>query len=76
MHNLTFKYPDSGHKLFDRDDSKVSEWDFCEGHCAPTRVLGCYVTISCKLKGIRANNEPVRSEQRKVNQNCEELDCP
>lgn len=58
------------------DDCKPSEWSYCTAHCAPARALGCYVTVGWKLKGIRGG-EPIRSEQRTVNCNCEELDnCP
>jgi RHS repeat-associated protein len=58
-----------------RDDCKMSEWKQCEVQCAPGRVLGCYVSVTWKLKGIR-NGEPIRVEQRKVNCNCEQLSCP
>ena len=52
-------------------DCKDSERQVCSARCAPRRVAGCYVTISWKLKGIRGG-EPIRSEQRKVNCNCED----
>ncbi|MBS0422783.1 MAG: RHS repeat-associated core domain-containing protein [Proteobacteria bacterium] len=55
------------------DDCKASEWNFCRAKCAPARALGCYVSVSWKLKGIRGG-EPIRSEQRTVNCNCEELE--
>jgi hypothetical protein len=58
------------------DECKQSEWDYCTTRCAPFRALGCYVSVSWKLKGIRGG-EPIRSEQRSVNCNCEEPnDCP
>jgi RHS repeat-associated protein len=57
------------------DDCKTSEWNYCRARCGPARVLGCYVSLSWKLKGIRGG-EPIRSEQRTVNCNCEELSCP
>jgi RHS repeat-associated protein len=63
-------------KLPTTGDCKESEVAYCKAKCAPARSLGCYVTIRWKLKGIRGG-EPIRSEQRTVNCNCEELDgCP
>jgi len=55
------------------DDCKPEEVSFCNRKCAPARALGCYVTLSWKLKGFRGG-EPIRSEQRKDECNCEELD--
>lgn len=48
------------------DDCKPAELEQCEAKCAPGAVLGCCVSVSWKLKGIR-NGEPIRSEQRYVN---------
>ncbi len=52
---------------------KASEWSICKAQCAPKAVKGCYVSISWRLRGIRGG-EPIRSEERKVNCNCED-DC-
>lgn len=54
-----------------RDSCKPQEWKFCEGKCAPGIAKGCYVTVRWRLKGIRGG-EPIRSEQRTVNCNCED----
>jgi RHS repeat-associated protein len=59
-------------KLPTTGDCKETEKAYCTAKCAPARSLGCYVTIRWKLKGIRGG-EPIRSEQRTVNCNCEEL---
>jgi len=60
-------------KLATTGDCKETEKAYCRAKCAPPRSLGCYVTIRWKLKGIHGG-EPIRSEQRTVNCNCEELD--
>jgi RHS repeat-associated protein len=60
-------------KLPTRGDCKEAEKAYCASKCAPARSLGCYVSISWKLKGIRGG-EPIRSEQRTVNCNCEDLE--
>jgi len=53
------------------DDCKPDEWSVCTAKCAPRKAIGCYVTVKWKLKGIRGG-EPIRSEQRNVECNCED----
>jgi RHS repeat-associated protein len=73
IYNITqFLY---NQKLPTTDDCKPSEKTYCENYCSPARSLGCYVSVSWKTKGIRGG-EPIKSEQRKVNCNCQELDDP
>ena len=62
-------------KLPGNDSCKTEEWKYCEAKCAPAAVDGCYVTLHWKLKGIRGG-EPIRVEQRIVECDCRELDCP
>jgi RHS repeat-associated protein len=59
-------------RLPKRDDCRDSEWSYCTAYCAPARAVGCYVTLSWKLKGIR-NDRPFRSQQRLVNCRCEDI---
>jgi hypothetical protein len=49
---------------------KSEEKQECRERCAPKPMLGCYVTLSWKLKGIRANG-PIRREVRTVNCRCQ-----
>lgn len=59
-----------------REDCNQTDWDFCTAKCAPARALGCYVTLSWKLKGVRGEEaRTIRSRQRNVECNCEELEC-
>ena len=63
-------------KLPGSKDCNDAEKAECKARCGARRVLGCYVTLSWKLKGIRGENaDPIRSEQRTVTCNCEDLDC-
>ena len=54
------------------DDCSLQEWNYCEGKCAPNAVLGCYVTVTHKLKTTKGF--PQFKIIRTVNCNCKE-DC-
>ncbi|MCU7853101.1 MAG: RHS repeat protein [Candidatus Thiodiazotropha sp. (ex Monitilora ramsayi)] len=66
--------PGGEHGLPGTDSCKPSEWSECQGRC-PHGVNGCYVTIKWRIKGVR-NGQPIRVEERTVNCNCKESDCP
>jgi hypothetical protein len=63
------------HLLPPTDDCKEKEWEQCYARCGgKCRTAGCYVTIKWKLRGIRANGKPLRSEERRVECNCVDPD--
>lgn len=55
------------------DDCSADEWKYCEGKCGSKPVVGCYVTITHKLKTVKGF--PQFGIQRTVNCNCKEDDC-
>ena len=55
------------------DDCSLEEWKYCEGKCSPQPVLGCYVTITHKLKSTKGF--PQFKILRTVNCNCKDNDC-
>lgn len=70
---MPFPLPDeSSSALPKTDNCKASEWSICDSRCAPGQTFGCYVNIKWKIRGIRGG-EPIRSEERTVNCNCEDM---
>ena len=55
------------------DGCKAEEWKYCEGKCGSKPVVGCYATITHKLKTVKGL--PQFGMQRTVNYNCKEDDC-
>ena len=72
-------FPNEG-KLPNTDDCKASELNYCAAKCGGAhKVMGCYVSIKWKIRGIRGG-EIIRSEERTPNCNCFDEDdiayCP
>lgn len=51
----------------------TDEWKYCESKCGSNHLLGCYVTITHKVKTLKGF--PQFKIQRTVNCNCKEDDC-
>ncbi len=55
------------------DDCSMAEWKYCEGKCGSKAVLGCYVTVTHKLKTVKGF--PQFKMVRTVNCNCKDDDA-